>query len=323
MTMITLPSPSGTFALINIKDIRACHKLQRDLDLRHVNKIAKDWSWPDVGVLTVHSWETAILKYLSKKERSAIDFDPKYTYHESNGHHRKAAADLVFPTGYYTEEHEKAGLIPNGSHVNMPVLLPCLIVETEPVVSFKRLNICKMVSSADDFKAMIGGNYPDEVGLYRLFVDVYKIKVVFGDRNNRGKKNSTGSAHTLLKFWKVEATKPIVNHVLDIITTTYKDGTTIDPTALSYSFMLGLAEALATCLKMGYSLKNIRRALDKARRGDWAAFAIGRHCLGTGSGVSKRITRDLLIFLVKHYMENGKAPMASEVDVTNLIFPKV
>jgi hypothetical protein len=122
-------------------------------------------------------------------------------------------------------------------------------------------------------------------------------------------------------MWKKD--KDIVRSTLDIITSTYMEQGVIDPSALSHAFMMGLASSIKLLSRDDYNISDISKALNKCKEANWPAFTIIRYCQGSGGGVSRRKTRDLITFLVNFTISNGRVPKMNEIDCLNLKFVNV
>lgn len=318
--MMDMNTPSGRIQLQPLCNFREHAPIQRKSNPGHIAKLASEWQWDYAGVITVHSWKSQISKYLSPQEVRKLDFDLNTAVHPSNGLHRIQACRLLFPTGFFEEEHAARNLIPPGFYIKMPVMLTSQLVTYDPIETFIKVNTVNKVTDGEKFAVRVGGGQTDAVSLFRLFTKEYHINVTFGDYCVKGAKNTTGAAHIFYDIWKKNP--DCVRNTLNIITTAYNDNGTIDPTALSHSFMMGLAYALKE-LTPKYSITNITKALARLKAGGWSALAIGRHCQGTGGGVARRKTRELLAYLVNYYMDRRRSPKAHEIDCLNLKFHKL
>lgn len=314
---MTITTASGTISTLSPRVIRPFMDFQRPLDWRHVNYLVANWRWSQAQVLTVHLYDPHIIKYMEKRAIRKLDFDPKTTYHVSNGDHRLEACKILFGTDFrYTDDHANRGLMPKNAEVGAPVLLTCQISEEDPVDTFLGQNAGRKVSAAHKFLVRMNRKDEPETTLYKLVTAGYGIRWDFNSGPVGSAKNTTAAGHTLLPSWKQNRDRVIAT--LDIITTTYTDSNVIDPTALSEGFMNGLYQTLTTCKSMGYDTATVHKSLTSMKKKGWPAYVITRFCQATGGRAIASKTKSLMLHLVKKTIDTGKVPDPNSIDIVNL-----
>ncbi len=315
--MQVMHTPSGPTVLMNgTRNIRQYEAIQRPINDEHVLQLVRNWNWAKLGTITMHRWNPWVVPFLTKTQIKSYKVDVDNTYHVSNGQHRVSAYNILFPDGVFTQENQDRGLIPSGYRIGSPVPLTCQIAEHNPVDTFIGLNTINRVTDSEKFMVRVGGKFSKELSLYNLFTQQYKIRVTFTDKRGRGESNTTGGLHVLVKFW--ENDEQSVIDTAELITTIYKSGNIVDPSALSYSFMKGLCWAIINCKKLGYDIALIREALKESKNEDWPANRIIRHYISSGGGASIVRTRKVLFFMIDYYAKNESVP--SEQEINDYIF---
>lgn len=269
MSKLTLPGGAVVTA-IPISKLFCLSCLQRPVRKHQINRFRKrgPLDFQALLVLGVVPGEKINKKY-------------KGMFHVAEGHTRLAWIEEEFPTGYYTEDDEKAGRIPEGCKVREEVTVPCSILDRDPVYSFEVLNDNDRAKEAQKYNVRKNGGkgYDPEKQVAHL-LDFHGINTQVDGCIKH--PNTTKAAHILVTYWKVNPA--IVSGVLDILNGVYRHRDIYDSKALTRPFL----EALCNLLKEGsFDAKMMTAALARAYSKGETAEAIVATNIGTGSGPSR------------------------------------
>lgn len=306
----TFQTFQGKIQAVRPDHIFPFREIQRGIDLKHVSEIIRrGFNWNEFGYPTIQTWDPWIKPYLSKGQWGKLGFDPTQAFHPSDGHHRFAVVNRLWPTGKY--EGPYVHLRPQGTDEGDRVWIFCNILESCPVKSFLGLNADLAVSGAERFRVKVNaerllpGSYPEALALYKA-VSARGLLVSCIDRS-AGAKNTITVAHQLDKPWA--RNEQTVCDMLDVVTDVYSTQGVVDPKALTFAFTMALIEVLR---ESPYDKSSVVKAL-RACVCKWPAYGIVQKCAANGSRGAKPKTKRVLERLVSFYMTNRRVPRDNEV----------